>query len=107
LTDGIAGLLGTPRCLALLEGIRPRDRWERRAQAALSERFRAAAGHLARTLWRDGYRDPAAFFAEPGMRRRRAKLRRLLEELGETPSLSLAPFAVLSAEIDAVIDRTE
>ncbi|HWO99998.1 MAG TPA: NAD-glutamate dehydrogenase domain-containing protein [Methylococcus sp.] len=107
LTDGIAGLLGTSKCLTLLGGIRPRDRWERRAQAALAERFRAAAGHLARALWRDGYRDPTAFFAEPEMRRRRAKLSRLLEELDETPSLSLAPFAVLSAEVDAIIDRTE
>jgi glutamate dehydrogenase len=107
LTDGIAGWLGTQRCLTLLGGIRPRDRWEWRAQAALSERFRAAAGRLARALWRDGYRDPAVFFTEPGMRRRRAKLRRLLEELDEIPSLSLAPFAVLSAEVEALIDGAE
>jgi glutamate dehydrogenase len=102
--DAIADHLGIRRCLNLLRGVRPRDRWERRAQAALLDRFRKTSARLTGQAMRAGQREPSASFSGERLRRRLARFRRLLNELEESSSPSLTPFAVLGAELDALVD---
>lgn len=104
LDDAIADLLGLRRCLNLLRSVGPRDRWERRAQAALLERFRKSAVCLTRLALQAGGREPSTWFSEPRLRSRLARFRRLLNELEEASSPSLTPFAVLGAELEALVD---
>ncbi|QXP83878.1 NAD-glutamate dehydrogenase domain-containing protein [Methylococcus sp. Mc7] len=102
--DAIAEHLGIRRCLNLLRNVRPRDRWERRAQAALLERFRRAAAHLTGQALRAERLEPSALFSGERLRRRLTRFRRLLNELEETSSPSLTPFAVLGVELEALVD---
>jgi glutamate dehydrogenase len=102
--DAIAGHLGIRRILGLLRGVRPRDRWERRAQAALLERFRRAAACLTRQALQAGTEEPLALFAGERFRRRLMRFRRLRDELEDAASPSLTPFTALGAELDALVD---
>ncbi|MDF9391787.1 NAD-glutamate dehydrogenase [Methylococcus capsulatus] len=102
--DVVAGQLGLRRCLSLLRGVRPRDRWERRAQAALLERFRSAAARLTGQALQAGTTEPLAAFSGERFRHRLMRFRRLLNELEDTSSPSLTPFAVLGAELEALVD---
>jgi glutamate dehydrogenase len=100
--DELARRLGLPRLLALLDAVKPRDRWERRARAALLARFRSAPLALVLALSRQDMDDPAALLLSPEVQPKLARLQRLAGELTETAAASLVPFAALSAALEDV-----
>jgi glutamate dehydrogenase len=102
LVEAVAEPLGVRRLTALLDGVKPRDRWERRAREALLERFRAAPIGLAEAMLRNGDREPGAFLAAPKLQARLSRLRRLERELTDTAAKNLAPFAALGAALEGL-----
>ena len=104
LFDEVVELLGLRQIATLLGEVKARDLWERRLQAALDDRFRAAAARLASMELRIGSHELAAFFRQLGMESRFDKFQRLRAELIEASPATLAPFAALGAELDLLID---
>jgi glutamate dehydrogenase len=96
----VTAYLGLDRLTARLASVKPRDRWERRAQAALLERFRSAPVHLCIALLRSDTPDPAVFFAARPWREPVARFQRLNRELTETAAASLIPFVALGAALE-------
>jgi glutamate dehydrogenase len=105
LNDAVAEYLGLPRALALLEGIKPRDRWERRAQGAWLERLRSGSIRLSLAVLCGDAQDPAAFFGAAALRPRLARLQRLQREIGESATVSLTAFAALGAALEALAEN--
>lgn len=102
--DDIIDVLGLRQVSALLSEVKPRDLWERRLQTGLDDGFRLAAARLTRMELRIGTREPAAFFQQLVMDARLAKFQQLHRELVEASPATLTPFAVLSGELDSLID---
>lgn len=104
LFDGVVQLLGLRQIATLLEEVKARDLWERRLQATLNDRLRTAAARLASMELRSGSHELESYFQQLGMDSRLAKFQRLRAELIEESPVTLAPFAVLGAELDSLID---
>lgn len=98
--DGLLDFLELLQPAALLAAVKPRDRWERRAQIALSRRLRAVLTGLVRAWLRSGLDAPEALFAGPVVQQRLQRLRRTQRELTAANAASLLPFVVLVTHLE-------
>jgi NAD-specific glutamate dehydrogenase len=104
LFEALAELLGLRPIMALLAEVKARDRWESRLQMILEDHLRSGIARISGIMLCTGLREPAVFFQQNGMQQRLVKFLRLGQEFREKPPVTLTPFAVLSGELDALID---
>ena len=102
--EAVAQFLGLTRIEPLLDRLAARDHWERRVLILLRGRFRSKLARLTYALIESGQEAPEQFFAACNIRQRLEHFQRLHRELSETTQLSLAPFFVLSTELDSLTE---
>lgn len=100
----IAAFLGVERIEPLLDGVVARDYWERRVLMLLRGRIRSKLARITRAFMESQQTAPQPFFTVCDCDQRLERFRRLFRELTEATQASIAPFFVLSAELDTLSD---
>jgi glutamate dehydrogenase len=105
--DRAANLFGLPKLVAILAGVKPRDRWEQQLLAALDSRMREASSRIAALQLQNGVGDARTLFRNVGLEFRLAGLERMAFKLEASVFTTLTPVAAFVAELSALVDACD
>ncbi|MFN3919918.1 MAG: NAD-glutamate dehydrogenase domain-containing protein [Methylohalobius sp.] len=99
----VAEFLGLPGLLDWLARMPARSEWESRLKQTLKERLQGAGLSLARHLIKEG-KTLDALLRSPRCLQKFSRFQRLRREIERCPPVSLIPLAVLSLELEGILD---